>query len=659
MKLLSLLLTYFKGIVKFSLSADGNSVNVFGANGTGKTTIADAVNWLLFGKDTANKNDFGIKTLDAAGVAIPGISHEVEATFSIRGDNVTLKKEYVEVYTRKRGSTTSEFTGHETNHYIDGVPKSKKEYDAFINDLVDEKIFKMLTNPLFFNSDDAMKNTKEPGWKVRRNILLAICGDISDQEVIDGEKSLDGLATILGNRSLDDHKKVIAARRAKINEELTKIPVRIDEAQRALPDVSNLVKEYIVAVISGQKAAKQDKEQEISRIQNGGEVAEQQKLLAEVNSRIVDIQTRFKLDNADKSFAKKQELQDLQLKFSKLDNGISTLNMLIESENKKIEQQMRYREELLKDWHNINDSAFSANLKETCPTCEQSLPADQLEEARSKALAQFNFNKSNDLAGISEKGKKVKEDLESAKNRIADNQAKIDKFIIKKDDLQLAITVLESEINGDTGEVAKIEDDLEYIQAIKDKAAINEKIIALKVESETVIDALKSDIRLIETTIRSNEYDLLKFGQVDEGNKRIAELADQEKQLAAEFEKLESELNLVDQFIRTKVAMLEDRINSKFKIARFKLFEQQVNGGLNEVCETLGAKGVPYGSGLNQAARINVGLDIINTLSDYYGFVAPIFVDNRESVTDLIDTKAQVISLIVSPNDKTLKVEVI
>ena len=74
------------------------------------------------------------------------------------------------------------------------------------------------------------------------------------------------------------------------------------------------------------------------------------------------------------------------------------------------------------------------------------------------------------------------------------------------------------------------------------------------------------------------------------------------------------------------------------------------------MCETT-YNGVPYSGGLNNAARINTGLDIINTLSEHYGFVAPIFVDNREAVTQLIETKAQVISLVVSKPDKVLRVE--
>lgn len=149
--------------------------------------------------------------------------------------------------------------------------------------------------------------------------------------------------------------------------------------------------------------------------------------------------------------------------------------------------------------------------------------------------------------------------------------------------------------------------------------------------------------------------DLLCIDKAKQALKRIEELKDEERKMADDYNEVEQESFLIEEFIRTKMNLMEERINSKFKYARFKLFEEQVNGGLTETCETL-YEGVPYSKGLNNAARINVGLDIINTLNEHYGISAPIFVDNSEAVTNLIDVNAQVISLIVSRQDKELRV---
>ena len=141
------------------------------------------------------------------------------------------------------------------------------------------------------------------------------------------------------------------------------------------------------------------------------------------------------------------------------------------------------------------------------------------------------------------------------------------------------------------------------------------------------------------------------------GSKRIDELKANQKELAKEYEKLEEELFLAEQFVRVKVDMLESKINSKFKFAKFRLFEQQINGGLND-CAELIIEGVAYSKGLNQAAQVNAGLDVIQTLSEHYGVSAPIFIDQRESVVNLFEINTQIISLIVSGNDKTLRIEI-
>src|SRR5690606_16272525 len=134
------------------------------------------------------------------------------------------------------------------------------------------------------------------------------------------------------------------------------------------------------------------------------------------------------------------------------------------------------------------------------------------------------------------------------------------------------------------------------------------------------------------------------------GLKRIEELEAEERRLAQEFEELERQLYLTEEFIRTKVRMLEDSINSRIRRARFKLFRQLVNGGVEETCETL-LNGVPWPS-INGAGKIQVGLDIINTLANHYGFAPPVFIDDAVTITDIPETTGQQIRLIVSAADK-------
>jgi exonuclease SbcC len=124
--------------------------------------------------------------------------------------------------------------------------------------------------------------------------------------------------------------------------------------------------------------------------------------------------------------------------------------------------------------------------------------------------------------------------------------------------------------------------------------------------------------------------------------------------MAQELASLEGVEYSIEQFTKAKMDMLEARINGRFKLVRFKMFEDQINGGQVEACTTL-ISGVPFDNA-NNAARIQAGLDIINTLSDHYGVCAPVWVDNRESVIDLPETKSQLINLVVSESHKKLTV---
>ena len=124
--------------------------------------------------------------------------------------------------------------------------------------------------------------------------------------------------------------------------------------------------------------------------------------------------------------------------------------------------------------------------------------------------------------------------------------------------------------------------------------------------------------------------------------------------MAQEIANIEKTQYTIENFIKLKVDTIENRINEKFSLVKFKLFEDQINGGQVETCEAL-VNGVPFSS-LNTASKINAGIDIINTLCEFYNVSAPIFIDNRESVVKLLDSNSQIINLIVSESDKKLRI---
>jgi energy-coupling factor transporter ATP-binding protein EcfA2 len=648
LKLLRLSLHNFKGVRQFTLELPGGQdVSVLGDNATGKTTLFDAFTWLLFDKDSANRKDFQIKTLNANGQVAHGLEHEVEAVFSLGERKTSLRKVYAEKWTKQRGMAEKQFTGHETSYYVDGVPVKKQEYEAKIARIVDEKVFRLLSDPAYFN--------EVLHWEERRRILLEICGDVSDSDVIAANSKLSELTKVLGEHTLDDHHKIIKARRGDINKELEKIPVRIAEAQRALPDVSAVKPDVLKDDIAKARAARQNKQEQIARAEAGGAIAEKQSEVVKIQSRMLDLESAARRQ-ADEALGKKRiQLRDAQSTASGLEWDVRQSNQEATRYAEDASRLAGQIEDVRNQWYAVDGQEFTYSAETVCPTCGQSLPEDTVEAARDKALSEFNLSKSKRLESITADGLALRIRKERAEAQAQTAREKGEASQKRLDDVRRDIAGLETALDEALAQQVDVTKTPDYADLVSQKDALTKEIADLKAGSQSTVAALRNEVATLEQAIQSLEYSRLKLDQRNIGEQRIAELQTQEKVLAGEYERLEREMYLTEEFIRCKVRMLEERINSRFRYATFKLFEQQVNGALSECCETL-YNGVPYNSNLNRGARINVGLDIINALSQHYGFSAPIFVDNREAVTKLLATDAQVISLVVSEPDKTLRI---
>lgn len=638
----------FKGFKEFVLNTAGGSVSIYGNNATGKTTLFDGFVWALFGKDSQNRTDFEIKGLDEQGkVKDRHLQHEVEAEFSIGGRRRTLRRVLTEKWVTTRGQATPKFDGHKTEYFVDGVPVKQTEYKAEVDSIIEEGLFKLLTNPAFFN--------EQLKWEERRKILFEISGDVTDEEVIGSSTALSRLPEILEGRSIENHKKVIAAKRSEIKKELEKIPVRINEAERSKPDTTNLDAEVILGDIQTLRERIREGEEKLVRIQEGGEIAALEKHLRSIEAHLTQIQNRQDSAAFDQARAQQDRIAQLQDECSDVSRKIDDLKYQIEQNNLRLTGRMEAREKLRDEYHEVNGQTFTPPHESECPTCGQSLPAEQIQAAHDKAQEEFNRKKSTKLEELLTVGKATTSDiatLEASADLLNRKLAEQTEILDAKRAAVLVGETKLAELRKGGEEPAP---DPDYVAKQQEAKDIQDRIMALRSSNQGSVEQQRKELSKLRIDVATLERQLAQFEQVDRINRRIEELQEEERRLAAEFERLEGELYLMDEFTRAKVAMLESRINSKFKRARFRLFREQINGGLEECCETL-FDGVPYGGGLNNAARINVGLDIINTLGEHYGFSAPIFVDNAEAVTQLIPTRAQVIRLVVSAPDKKLRI---
>lgn len=631
MKLSEIMLNNFKGIKFINFEFDGNDASIYGDNATGKTTIFDSLCWLLFGKDSLDRADFEIKTL-VNGEPLHNVNHEVEATFSNDdGTGFTLKRIYREKYSNPRGGETK-LTGHTTDYFINEVPVKEKEYKAFINNMINEDVFKLITNPLYFN--------EQYSWQNRRKLLLEMCGDVDDESVINSRDDLKRLAQLLNGHTVEEQKKIVAAKKAAINKELDMIPIRIDEAVRNKPEiVSNKTKltQDIQVILNGIDELEKEK----AIINNGFEATEKQSKMREINrqleARRSEVLSDYKKDK--RALRSNYELSLMQLKSLEAERDRyydrhNDLNRDIDIENKRIEK-------LQDEFNSFNNQKFDTV---NCPTCGQPYP----DEKRAELETIFNTQKSTNL----EEWQKLIDSAKAMKQSYMEQQ---DIMAVKVDGLTNQIVDKQKEYDSQFKEYEELQEpNIDDDPAYKDLKA---ELFILELDDGNEADddkLLKIDTELKELKSKklALETELNKFKMAADIDIRIAELETQQRKLAEEKNLLDETSFLIDEFVKTKVDLLEQSINSHFEYARFKMFNVLVNGSIEECCETT-YKGVPYRS-MNNAARMNVGLDIINALTKFYNVTAPVFIDNAEAVTDFIKCNSQTIKLVVDADFKTL-----
>lgn len=631
MKLQQLTLQNFKGIKSLSFEFDGEDKFIFGDNATGKTTVFDGLCWLLFGKDSLDRADFEIKTL-VNGEPIHKVNHEVEAVFiNDDGSDFTLKRVYREKYTNPRGGETK-LTGHTTDYFINEVPVKEKEYKSYINNVIAEDVFKLITNPLYFNETYS--------WQNRRKLLLEMCGDVDDDHVINSRDDLKRLTELLGGRTVEEQKKIVAAKKTAINKELDMLPVRIDEAIRNKPDVVS-PKADLEASIKTLAAGIDDLEKQKAILQNGLGASVRQ-------SKIEDLRRRIDVRKSEVLSAYRETKARYRGEYEAL---LAKLKITEAERDRYMDRSYDLEQDIARETGRINTlqeefDAINAQTfsGEACPTCGQSLPADQL----SKLEEVFNTEKASKL----EEWQRL---IDGALQMRSNYEEQREVMIVKADGL---VAQIEDQTNAYNSKFKAYEElyepDLAEDPVLSD---LNAELFMLNLDDSGTADQEKlneidGEIASMKEKKASLETEFNKYKMIDDIDRRVLDLESEQQRLAAEKNLLDETSFLIDEFVKAKVDLLEQTINSHFEHARFKMFNILVNGSVEECCETT-YNGVPYRS-MNNAARINVGIDIINALTKFYNVTAPVFIDNAEAVTTFNKCNSQTIKLVVDPSFVTL-----
>lgn len=644
-----LILKNFKKIQDLTVEFTDKNTFICGGNGTGKTTLQDAFLWLLFGKDSTNRADtnFNIKTLGEDGKPILHLVHSVTGVLSINGRDVELQRNYVEKW--GSGVNAGVLQNHATEFYLNGVKlKTKKEYDAEVAAILPEDVFRMITNPLYFPTMKAQD---------QKAMLLEMAGNVTNEEVANINPKFQELISLISGRTLEQLAKEIASKKSAIKDELKGIPGRIDSVRDAMPESEDW------AVLEKEIADKKEKIKDID-----SQLADKSKQIEAEFKAKSELQKQI----GNKKLAKSQRENEIRQNANKsyhdvLDN-ISKLEYQVKSKDAEISRKQEDHSRIKANIEALNNDLevlrgkFYAIDAETlqypegafiCPTCKRELEVEDIQAKQQELQDNFNLNKANRLKAVQNEGKEKAAKVEELKKQCSIIQATITQLSNEKE-------ILVHNINECKGNMPEEQDTQKIILSDPTWLSLSNEIVDLE-------NQLKAEAKPIDTTelkeakaILSEAIDELnkKLGKrdtIERSNKVIEDLEDRRdknNEALAEQERLEF---LVQDFQKEKDNKLMERINGMFSLVKFSFISEKLNGNEAITC-FCSVDGVPFAD-VNNASKINAGLDIINAICRSVGITAPIFIDNRESVNDLIPTMSQVINLVVS-KDKSLMIRV-
>ena len=625
----------FKGIHSLHLDFHNGVNTLYGDNATGKTSVYDALTWLLFGKDSHGNSTFSIKPMD---VPAGSVTPEVSVILMVNGEEVKLRKTLREKWEKHRGSTEARFAGNTTDYFVDDVPRKEGEYKRIIAGYIDEAQFKLLTSVYAF--------ARDMHWKDRRALLSEICGLPDDASLLSSAPQFAELAEAVGRRTVDDYKAALMAQRKGANASLNTLPVRIDECERMVRELAGLPFEQARRTAEALQNDRARVQTDLAKLDGDALIAQTENERDALNNQLRELENENRAHRDSQYVPVKDETLALQQDLRCAQEALAAAEREQASTRERIENGESRLDEYRARWRAIDKEQFTGG---TCPTCGQTLPAAELDAAKKR----FETSKQDRKNGLLEDSELLKADIASMQTRLQTVEASLPSLREDTDKAKRALadyTPPAAPVIEDLPDYARRKEAI--TRSIDD---CNRRIERLGTDKQAERDRLENEYRAITSRILENDATLAKEQTLADTRRRVTELQEEQRRAAAEVEEMDRMIELCEEFARFRVQSVEQSVNSKFKLARFRLFREQINGGLMDCCDVV-VDGVPYAD-LNSAMQINVGLDIIETLSQHYDRRVPLFIDNAESVTKLQEISAQVVRLAVSAEDKELRLE--
>lgn len=537
-----------------------NRTVVSGRNGIGKSTIATAYTWLMFGCDyQLNDNPMVRRTVDSKPVDDMDVS--VTAVFDIDGKEVTARKFQKRKY-KKDGVGYSD----DNTYFINEVPKTLKAFNEYFE--IDMNLLKMCSSP------GAFLNQKTADM---RSYLFGLVENVNDLDVTKENFELSAIADLLEKYSADELTAMNKATKSKIEKELPIIDGQIKEKQRDIQlksDVDVAELELLKNTLSEQLACNIKKQTDAEALEK--DIQKKADGILELKFQLSGLQTQANDANLNKIREVQHKINDANAFVDSIHEEIRKNGVAVDRIKSEINEKDSARELLAKKWVDVNNEKFDDNST-ICPTCHRDLPDEEIK----RIFSEFKESKQKRLCEIEAKGSALREEVEKSKPVLVElesvaeeNMKKLNSVISKLDEYHKQLDAIPKVVDiSDTEEYKKLSAEIDAKEA--------------EMQKSMKIDDMRGKLKLEENEIRrklSECESQISKADTSADDQRLEELRDRRIDMEQKKADAEKILYLLGELEKAKNDKLSDEINKHFGVVKWQLFEINKSGGYKSVC---------------------------------------------------------------------------
>lgn len=612
---------------------------IMAKNGKGKSTIATAYLWGLFNCDYELKDNPVVRR-EVDGKSVDDMDTSVELTLDVDGKEITMKKVQARTYNKDK-------TGYkdDNSYYINDVRKNLKDFNTYLD--VNMNVFKMCSNV------NAFLNQKPAEM---REYLFGLIGDVTDLDIASQKAELAELVPLLEKYTTEELSAMNKATKTKITKDLPILDGQIKEKERDIQlkqaiDVSDLelqknsLKEQIADCVAKQT-------------NNDKLIAEYDKVSSDVLNLKFELSDMSRKTNEENVKARREaeiRIENLNGVIENCKKDIKTAENVVAFNNGMVTGLQAKLEATRVEWNTEKQREFDENSL-ICPYCRQEYLEDKKEELR----ADFKTHKEAELNRITDKGNATKEELDIAKDKLAEAVKKLTEYREHLDTYAHDMFILEKQL-------AELPQEID-VSATEEYKALEQQIAEKEeaMHKANDISVVKAELKAQETALRQQlaecESQIAKADTAAD-EQRLEEL--KRTRIDSEQNKANAEkiLDLLDELDKAKNEALTEAVNSHFSLVKWQLFEYAKNSNYKSCCiPTVDGKSI-LTTMSNKGNRILGRVDICNSIQKISGISVPIVLDDSESlstdnqkkVAEMVDS--QLIMLIVNDSEKLEIVE--